>query len=122
MEFWNSFWLTSLWDTVCLNLSSCRPCIVRRTGLYSGVKNMSQDTCGHPVAMGHFVSDTEEHQYMPTSPSLLMLQLSVKYQYKEIKGECGCYMYICTYFLCRINLLGKDGSLMACVSADEPSG
>jgi len=76
---------------------------------------------------GHFTSDTEEHQYIQTSPSLLMLQLSVKYQHKEIKGEYAVLdVYIWRLqlfnFLCRINLLGKDGSVMACVSADEPSG
>jgi len=108
-----------------LNMSSCRPCIVRRTGLCSDVKNMSQDTCEHPVAMRHFISDTEEHQQ--TSPSLLMLQLRVKYQRKEIKGECAVlHVYTgrlqLSHFLCRINLLGKDGSVMACVSEDEPSG
>lgn len=88
---------------------------------------MSQDICGHPVAMCHFTSDAQEHQYMRTLPSLLMLQLSVKYQNKEIKGEYAVLdVYIgklhLFYFLCRINLLGKDGSVMACVSADEPSG
>jgi hypothetical protein len=87
---------------------------------------MSQDICGHPVTMGHFVSDTEEHRYMRTSPSLLMSQLSVKCQHKEIKGECAVlHAHIgrlqLSYFLCRINLLGKNGSVMACVSADEPS-
>ena len=56
-----------------------------------------------------------------------MLHLSIKYQYKEIKGECAVLdVYIWRlqlfYFLCRINLLGKDGSVVACVSADEPSG
>jgi hypothetical protein len=88
---------------------------------------MSQDTCGHPVAMGHFISDTEERQHMRTSPSLLVLQLSVKYQRKEIKGKCAVlHVYIgrlqLTYFLCRIKLLEKDGIVLACVSADEPSG
>jgi len=58
--------------------------------------------CLKTVAMGHFTSDTEEHQYIWTSPSLLMLQLNVKYQYKEIKGECevlDVYIWSCNSFI-----------------------